>query len=346
MMIGHFLMAIDRMPVFYTAMVFLIIGVGGIKGNISTVVGKLYGQGDPRRDRGFTIFYIGINIGSLLAPLICGYLGEAVSWHLGFAVAGVGMGIGLLTFLFGQPLLRGVNLDAPARSPREAQPHDPAASEIEWHRILVLALIFSFVVLFWAGYFQTWVSLVLWADANTYRPLLPAWLGGKQFPATWTQTFNAAFIIVLAPVVSALWGALGRRGREPSATTKMVLGLAFLGLCYVVMVVAARVTGGHDASLFWLVGCFFFMTLGELALSPVGLSLVTKLAPPRIGGLLMGVWFWTLFLGFKLGGWVGGFWERVSHAAFFGGWTVASLVAAGVFLLILPTIKRLAHGAD
>jgi len=259
------------------------------------------------------------------------------------------MALGLVTFAVGSRMMRGVDLRAPGRSQAVVEKTDAASEAIERNRILVLALIFSFVVLFWAGYFQTWVTLVLWADANTFRPMLPAWLplfGGNQFPASATTSINSAFIMVLAPLMSALWGALAKKGREPPASGKMVLGLVFLALCYVVMVFAVRVTGGHDASLMWLVGCYFFMTVGELCLSPVGLSLVSKLAPARIGGMLMGVWFLTLMLGFKLGGWVGGFWERVSHAAFFGGWVVASLVAAAAFLLVLPTIKRLAHGAD
>ncbi|HJZ87234.1 MAG TPA: peptide MFS transporter [Polyangia bacterium] len=344
MMIGHFLMAIDRLPVFYTALACLIIGVGGIKANISTVVGKLYQPGDARRDRGFTIFYMGINIGGLLAPLVCGYLGESVSWHLGFAAAGVGMAIGLASFLYGQRLLAGVDLGPASRGEKESG--RKAIAREDWGRIAVLLIIWVFVMLFWAGYFQTWVTLTLWADANTYRPMLPSWLGGKVMPASWTTSFNSAYIIVLTPLVNALWLALARRGLEPSSPFKMVLGLVGLALSFAIMVMAARLTGGHGASLAWLGGCYFLMTVGELTLSPVGLSLVTKLAPPGIGGALMGIWFLTNAVGYKLGGWVGEYWERVSHGTFFAGWVVVSLAAALVFLLLLPTLKRLAHGAE
>jgi POT family proton-dependent oligopeptide transporter len=348
MMAGHILMAVDRLPAFYTALGLLILGVGGLKGNVSTVVGKLYRPGDERRDRGFTLFYMGINLGALTSPLICGWLGQRVSWHLGFVAAAVGMGIGLLTFLLGQRTLRGVDMGVPQERAREKDAVAGGLTREEWGRVAVLAIVSVFIILFWAAYIQTWISLTFWADRSTALPALPSFIpryGGQLVPSTWFQSVNPVFVVALAPVLSAVWGALARRGREPSTPVKMILGLTFIGVSFLIMTLGALShASGSPASPLWLLFCYLFMSLGELTLSPVGLSLVTKVAPVRYTGLLMGLWFLGISGGYLVGGWVGRLWPEMSHALFFSLFVASSFIGALVFLTLLPTMKRLMHG--
>jgi POT family proton-dependent oligopeptide transporter len=342
MMIGHFLMAIDSLPIFFTALILLILGNGGFKANISTVVGKLYPPGDRRRDRGFTIVYMGINLGALISPLICGYLADHVGWHYGFAAAGVGMAIGLVTFLAARRALEGVDLEAPARAQGAAERTSGAPlTRQERGRVLVLILVSFFVVLFWAGYIQTWDGLTLWADVDTDRHVL-----GYVIPSTWFQSVNPLFVIALSPVLSMVWAALDRRGREPSTPMKMVLGLLGMALCFGLMTVAAAQKGSGQASAWWLVGCYLLMSLGELTLSPVGLSFFSQVAPTRMSAMMMGVWFLAIMSGYKLGGFLGEGWEKMSHLAFFALFAGISLAAAAVFVLLLRKISRMMHGAE
>jgi POT family proton-dependent oligopeptide transporter len=343
---GHFLMAIERLPVLYVALTLLAIGSGAFKANLSTIVGKLYEENDPRRDRGFTIFYMGINLGALLSPLVCGYLAETVSWGAGFAAAGVGMSIGLVVFLIGGRWLRGIDLGpAGRRRPTEGSTARAALSPVEKRRVVVLLLIFLFAVLFWAGFAQSWLSHLFWARDNTYRPTLPAALGGRQVPASWSQSIEPTFVVLLAPLLSALWMALARRGREPSTPVKMALGLGLMGTCFLVMVVAVAVTGGQQASLAWLFGSFLVMAVSELIFSPVGLSLVTQLAPATIGGVMMGMWFLTNAAGYKLGGVFAGRWDEMAHGRYFGWCAALALAGALAFAALLPRLRRMLASA-
>jgi POT family proton-dependent oligopeptide transporter len=255
---------------------------------------------------------------------------------------------GIATFLVGQPLLRGINMgasgkdDAPAPAQQEGTIAANENRETEGGRILALFIIAFFVIFFWAAYEQGGNTLALWADENTNRMI-----GHFEVPASWFQSVNPAFIIALTPLLNLVWAALGRRGKEPSSALKMTVGLFILGLSFVVMRMAAVAGAGEGAkvSMLWLIGAFGVQTLGELCLSPIGLSLVTKLAPARLGGMLMGVWFLSTFAGNKLSGTIGELWTKYSHGTFFAIFIVSSLFAAFVMFILLRPLRKLMAGA-
>jgi proton-dependent oligopeptide transporter, POT family len=310
MAIGHFMMAAEQLFLF--ALFLLIIGSGCFKPNISTQVGGLYAPGDHRRDRAYSIFYVGINIGAFLAPLVCGTLGEEVGWHYGFAAAGVGMCIGLGIYLYALPLL------PPDKSPAfetTTGGHAPLTRE-EWRAIVALLVLFIPNTLFWGCYEQMGNTIVLWADADTDRTLSLAGMH-LQIPTTSFLAFNPFMIFAFTPFVVALWSRQAARNSEPSTLTKMTLGCCGLTAAYLIMALAAFHTGAGKASWLWLFGFFVVLTVGELYLSPVGLSFVTKLAPTRLLSMLMGVWLASSFTGGFLAGWLGSFWSRMAKPEFF-----------------------------
>ena len=310
MAIGHFMMAVEQLFLF--ALLALILGSGAFKPNISTQVGGLYAPGDHRRDRAYSIFYVGINIGAFLAPLVCGTLGEEAGWHYGFAAAGVGMLIGLSIYLYALPLLPADELQKAKAGQIVRRPLD----RNEARSIIALLVLFIPTTLFWATYEQSGNTIVLWADANTDRAL--DLLGfATQIPTTWFLAFNPFMIFAFTPFVVALWTRQAARGSEPSTVAKMALGCFGIALAYAIMAIAALHAGGGKASWLWLFGFFVILTIGELYLSPVGLSLVTKIAPVRILSMMMGVWLATSFLGGFLAGWLGSFWSRMEKPEFF-----------------------------
>ena len=310
MAIGHFMMAVEQLFLF--ALLALILGSGAFKPNISTQVGGLYAPGDHRRDRAYSIFYVGINIGAFLAPLVCGTLGEEAGWHYGFAAAGVGMLIGLSIYLYALPLLPADELQKAKAGQIVRRPLD----RNEARSIIALLVLFMPTTLFWATYEQSGNTIVLWADANTDRAL--DLLGfATQIPTTWFLAFNPFMIFAFTPFVVALWTRQAARGSEPSTIAKMALGCFGIALAYAIMAIAALHAGGGKASWLWLFGFFVILTIGELYLSPVGLSLVTKIAPVRILSMMMGVWLATSFLGGFLAGWLGSFWSRMEKPEFF-----------------------------
>lgn len=351
MAVGQFLLATEDFSLFYPGLACLAIGNGAFKPNISTLVGKLYPPGDSRRDSAFSIFYMGINVGAMLAPLVCGTLGERVSWGWGFFAAGVGMIIGLIIFRTGlRRHLGHINVDEPQPSPEisgAVAPTDPAERRQEFGRIASLFIISLFVVFFWAAYEQAGNTLALWADSNTVRDLSLPVLGTVNVPATWFQSVNSVFILLLAPILSEGWLMLARRGRAPSAPMKMAIGLFCLGLGFVVMVVAAEVAGSETGrvSMWWLIFAFCLHTIGELCLSPIGLSLVTKVAPARLAGMLMGVWFLANFGGNKIAGTLGELWERYPHTTFFSIFVVSSLGASALLFVMVRPLKKMMGGA-
>ena len=310
MAIGHFMMAVEQL--FLLALLALILGSGAFKPNISTQVGGLYAPGDRRRDRAYSIFYVGINIGAFLAPLVCGTLGEEVGWHYGFAVAGVGMLTGLAIYLYALPLLPADELQKAMASHSARRPLDGN----EWRGVIVLLILFVPTTLFWATYEQSGNTIVLWADANTDRTV--DFFGFvSKIPTTWFLAFNPFMIFAFTPFVVTLWTRQAARGSEPSTVTKMALGCFGVTAANLVMALAAFHTGGGQASWLWLFGFFVILTIGELYLSPVGLSLVTKIAPARILSMMMGVWLATSFVGGFLAGWLGSFWSRMEKPEFF-----------------------------
>ncbi len=319
MAIGHFMMAFE--PLFLFALTTLILGNGAFKPNMSAQVGTLYARGDPRRDRAYSIFYVGINVGALLAPLVCGTLGEEVAWHYGFTAAGVGMVIALVVYLYAIPTLPPDELHLARAEGTDKQPLD----RNEWRRVLALILLFMPVSLFWAAYEQQGNTIALWADDYTDRYIdLVVWKG--EIPVTWFQSINPLLIVVFTPFVLALWRWQEERGREPTSVTKMTLGCFMLALSNLVLAGAAYVAMGDSVSWFWLLGYFVVLTVGELYLSPIGLSLVSKVAPARVVSVMMGVWLGTSFVGNFLAGWLGSYWSSMNKLHFF-------LMIAGVAAL-------------
>ena len=310
MAIGHFMMAVEQL--FLVALLALILGSGAFKPNISTQVGGLYAPGDRRRDRAYSIFYVGINVGAFLAPLVCGTLGEAAGWHYGFAAAGVGMLIGLSIYLYAMPLLPADELQKAKAAHAVSRPLDRG----EWRGVIAILVLFIPTTLFWATYEQGGNTIVLWADANTDRVVSLLGLA-VEIPTTWFLAFNPFMIFAFTPFVVALWTRQAARGSEPSTISKMALGCFLVAVSYLIMAAAAWHAGAGMASWLWLFAYFVVITVGELYLSPIGLSLVTKLAPARSLSMMMGVWLATSFIGNFLAGWLGSFWSRMEKPEFF-----------------------------
>ncbi|MFI4961337.1 MAG: peptide MFS transporter [Hyphomicrobiales bacterium] len=318
MAIGHFMMAFEHLFLF--ALGFLILGNGAFKPNISTQVGALYAPGDRRRDRAFSIFYVGINLGAFLAPLVCGTLGEELGWHYGFAAAGVGMTTGLIIYLAATPALP---KDSFAKRETAAVPMGREA----WLSIGALMALMLPVSLFWGTYEQQGNTIALWASEYTDRHL-----SGVEIPVTWFQAFNPFMIFAFTPFIVALWRRQG--AREPSTVAKMAIGCFLNAAAYLVMVAAAWYAGGAPASWLWLFVYFVVITIGELYVSPVGLSLVTKVAPLHLLSMMMGVWLSTSFIGGFLAGYLGTFWSSMSKTDFFLMLAIIS-AAAGLMIALL-----------
>jgi POT family proton-dependent oligopeptide transporter len=320
---GHFMMAFESLLLF--ALVALILGNGAFKPNMSAQVGDLYAPGDARRDRAYSIFYVGINLGAFFAPLVCGTLGEEVGWHYGFGAAGIGMLIGLAVYLYASPML-------PPDRITPLHEHAPLSHD-ERRALFALIALFIPATLFWATYEQQGNTIALWADQNTDRSVnLLFWSG--QIPATWFQAFNPFMIFAFTPLVVDLWTRQARRGREPMTLTKMALGCFGVAAAYLIMAAAAWHTGGAKASWVWLFAYFVVLTVGELYLSPTALSLVSKIAPVRIVSMMMGVWLATSWSGGFLAGWLGSLWSRMDKVHFF--LMIAAIVGvAGVLIWLL-----------
>ncbi len=337
MAIGHFMMAVEQLFLF--ALFALILGSGCFKPNISTQVGGLYPPGDPRRDRAYSIFYVGINVGAFLAPLVCGTLGEEVGWHYGFAAAGVGMCIGLCIYLYALPHLpQTPTQPSPARGGGKGggkaqaarAEHRPLRRD-EWRAIAALLVLFVPNTLFWACYEQIGNTTILWIDADVDRSI-GLFGSAARIPTTWFLAFNPFMIFAFTPFVVALWARQAARGSEPSTVTKMALGCFGLTAANLIMGFAAFHAGAGQASWLWLLGSIAVTTVGELYLSPVGLSLVTKVAPARLLSMMMGIWLATSFTGGFLAGFLGSFWSRMPHIEFF--LMIAAIAAlAGAMIL-------------
>jgi POT family proton-dependent oligopeptide transporter len=340
--LGEFCLFLQADFTLYLGLVLLMIGTGFLKGNVSTIVGQLYAKGDIRRDAGFSIFYMGINLGAFIGPLIAGYLAQNVDWHIGFAAAGVGMALGLIQYVLGkrhlQPAL--TRIDAQPSSRQGTATLAGPMSADDWKRIAAITVLFVFASIFWAAYEQAGSTLNLFADRYTRLSVL-----GFSFPSSWFQSVQPFFVIVLAPVFAWFWIRLG--SRQPSSPAKFAYGLLFAGLTFVVLVPAAALAQsgeGVRVSPMWLVFALFLSELGELCLSPVGLSVVTKLAPSRILGLMMGVWFLSNSVGNKLAGYAAGFFSTLPLTVLFGTVAAISLAAALVLFVLVKPIKRLMGG--
>jgi POT family proton-dependent oligopeptide transporter len=336
MALGHFMMAFE--PLLLFALLTLILGNGAFKPNMSSQVGELYPRGDARRDRAYSIFYVGINIGASLAPFVCGTLGEEVGWHYGFAAAGIGMLIGLATYLRAAPYLQ----PDPLLTAAPAATRKPFTRD-EWRATAALLILFVPVSLFWATYEQQGNTIALWADQNTDRTV-DLLFRTAEIPTTWFQAFNPLMIIAFTPLVIALWTRQARRGREPSTLVKMALGCAGVSAANLIMAAAAVHAGPAKASWLWLVAYFVVITTGELYLSPIGLSLVSKVAPVRRLSMMMGIWLATSFTGNFIAGYLGSFWSAMAKPDFF--LMIAAIAfAAGVVIWAFDRPLRAALGA-
>ena len=369
---GHFTLAIPSTMAFYLGLTLIVLGTGLLKPNVSAIVADLYPEGGARRDAGFSVFYMGINVGAFAGPLICGYLGEGINWHLGFSVAGVGMLLGVVQYVWGWRHLGDagqlrVQKDGRMRALRTlcvgfgvvvtlillvgslqttglltlsilsvAQGTGVIITVLvvlyfayvflfegldddERKRVAVIPVLFVAAAIFWSGFEQAGSSMNLFADRLTDRNVF-----GWEAPASWLQSVNPLFIIILAPVFGSLWLRLG--ARNPSIPVKFTLGLVQLGLGFLVLAWGASfATGGNAVSPMWLIVTYFLHTTGELCLSPVGLSSITKLSPKRLVGQMMGIWFMASALGNLLAGLVAGLIESLPLPQLFG--TVGLIVA-------------------
>lgn len=390
MAIGEFILTFmgfkilpENVTVFYIGMAMIIAGNGFFKPNISTMVGTLYKQGDPRRDGAFTIFYMGINIGAM-SPIICGWIGENYGYHLGFGLAGVGMLLGLFSFLAlrkylgdkGLPpqttggasrrssvvlttvlVLAGVVLFIPLAAYLVSKPGIVAewaapiaggvfilyilweagrSSRAERHGIFVIVILSLFSVLFWAFFEQAGTSMTLFTDRHVDREVL-----GYEIKTSMFQAVNPIFIVLLGPFFSMLWTGLGGLGRNPSSALKFSLALFQMGLGFLVLLLAVKqVSNGVKASLLLLILTYFLHTTGELCLSPVGLSMVTKMAPVRLAALLMGMWFLSNAFAHILGGVLAAQSADWGFEKLYTVIAISGIVAGVVLLAIYPIIKR------
>jgi len=330
MAIGHFLMAVESM--FLLALLFLIVGNGCFKPNISTQVGALYPKDDPRLDRAYTIFYAGVNLGAFLAPLVCGYLGQRWGWSWGFGAAGVGMVFGLLLYLWGQKFLA---TDSLTRARELHTEHTPLTRK-QWMAILGFIVLCVPVIVFWMVYEQGGNTLQLFADRNADWHIF-----GWEMPSTWYQAINSMFIFTLTPVLNMLWAWQAARKTEPSSVIKLAMGCTFLGLSFLPLIFITRgLADTGRISVSWLVGNQFIYTLGEMYLSPIGLSVVAKIAPPRMVSMMMGVWYLSISAGEYLAGYIGTYYEKMSHPSFFLMLLLFGVAAGGVIFALQRPIKN------
>ena len=346
--LGHVALTFKALPFFYSGLGLIVVGTGLLKPNVSTLVGSLYAPGDTRRDAGFSIFYMGINLGAFLGPLVAGLIAQRVDWHLGFACAAIGMALGLTQYILGrrrlqpaierlavQPRTQAVEAVAP---PSEASGRGLHFTADEWKRIGAIVILFLVAILFWGAYEQAGSTLTLFAERHTR---LDVW--GFSFPSSWYQSVQPIFVIILAPVFAWLWMRLGPS--EPSVPTKFALALFFMGLSFLVLVPAgAMATGeGIRVSPWWLFWSYAISELGELCLSPVGLSAVTKLSPARIVGIMMGVWFLSNAFGNKLAGSAAAYMTMPLNQLF--GIVALTLFGAALLMFVLVRPIRRLMGA-
>ncbi|WP_339341343.1 peptide MFS transporter [uncultured Polaribacter sp.] len=346
---GHSVLAIEEMWAFYSGLGLIIAGVGLLKPNISTMVGGLYKQGDIRRDKGFTIFYIGINVGAFLSSLIVGTVGEVYGWHYGFGLAGIGMAAGLVQYLFGQKYLKSVgNFLGASENKEEKDAMNKPLSKIEKDRIVVLLISFLLVIIFWGAFEQAGGLMNLYASDKTDRILsfsLP--FIGNEVPASWFQSLNAMFIIFLGTTVAGYWANRKLKGKISTSLFKMILGLIIMGTGFFFMTAAAAQYESNGASaMYWLVLAYLFHTIGELCISPVALSYITKLAPVKYASLMMGVYFAMTGFGNKLAGLLGEASENLGEYVIFTGIAIFCVIFGFLVMLFRKRLEKLTHGAE
>ncbi|WP_136480074.1 peptide MFS transporter [Cognatitamlana onchidii] len=343
LVLGHSILAIEEMWAFYSGLGLIIAGVGMLKPNISTMVGGLYKQGDIRRDKGFTIFYIGINVGAFLSSLIVGYVGEVHGWHYGFGLAGIGMALGLIQYVIGQKHLAHVgNFLGTSDNQEDKEAMDKPLTKIEKDRVIVLFISFLLVIVFWGAFEQAGGLMNIYAMENTNRMLM-----GWEVPASWFQSLNAMFIIFLGTSVALFWANRKLKGKVSTSLFKMIVGLIIMGTGFFFMSAASSQFESTGASaMYWLVLAYLFHTVGELCISPVALSYITKLAPVKYASLMMGVYFAMTGFGNKLAGLLGESAEGLGEFTVFTGIAVFCVAFGVLVLLFRNKLEKLTHGAE
>lgn len=341
LLIGHSILAIEHLTAFYAGLVFIVLGVGMLKPNISTMVGGLYKQGDVRRDKGFTIFYIGINVGAFLSSLIVGYVGETYGWHYGFGLAGIGMALGVTQYLLGQKYLSQVG-NFLGDSSETSQVMNAPLTKVEKDRIVVLLISFLLVILFWGAFEQAGGLMNIYTMEKTNRMI-----GDWMVPASWFQSINAMFIIFFGSSVAAYWASRKLKGKTSSSLFKMIIGLIIMGTGFFFMTAAtAQYESTGSSAMYWLVLAYLFHTIGELCLSPVALSYITKLAPVKYASIMMGVYFAMTGFGSKLAGLLGEWSQSLGEMTIFTGIAATSVGVGFLVLLVRNKLEPLTHGIE
>lgn len=346
---GHGILAVEALWAFYAGLSLIVLGVGGLKPNISTMVGGLYKQGDERRDKGFTIFYIGINLGAFLSALLVGYVGEVHGWHYGFGLAGIGMAVGQAVFMLGQKYLKGVGESTTEMTPAEQVAKKRPLTPIEKDRMKVMLLSFLLIIVFWGAFEQAGGLMNIYTKQKTDLSLgftIPL-LDISAIPASWFQSVNAFFIITLGIPIASFWIWWKRKGKESSSLLKMAVGVIIMGWGFLFMSAASLEYEANGASaMYWLVLAYLFHTIGELCASPVALSFITKLAPLKYASLMMGVYFAATGLGNKVAGIIGEYSQSAGELEIFTGIAIFCTIIGILVLALLKPLKRLTHGAE
>ena len=371
--LGHFTLAFRALPFFYAGLTLIVIGTGLLKPNATTMLGTLYSREDARRDAGFSIFYMGINLGAFIGPIIAGALAERVDWHAGFACAGVGMLAGVIQYVLGRERLRPaegggrpIGFVPPAQATGKAGTAGPGSvgaaaradasgvgtgnattpvsargfTRDEGMRMLAVCVFFVFAALFWGAYEQAASTLSLFADQKVDRVVF-----GWAIPTSWFVSIQALFVIILSPVAAWVWTKLGPR--EPSTPAKFSYGLLLVGLSFVLLLPAGLMAVAAGAALvspLWLVVAYGIQVCGELCISPVGNSVVTKLAPARVVGMMMGVWFLSIAAGNKLAGYAATLSATVPLPTLFGAIAAITIGASVILMFLTPPVRRMMGG--
>jgi POT family proton-dependent oligopeptide transporter len=336
MCIGLFTLSFGKESLFLLALFIMVIANGFFKSNISSVLGLLYGKDSDKKDSAFTIFYMGINLGALFSPLVCGTIAVKYGFNWGFASAGTGMLVGLFTYkLFENKLLGNCGLEPVKKCFNEDKTKQIKVTKREKLRLYALFILMLFTVVFWTCYEQAGCSLTLFAEYSTNRNIL-----GYLVPTGYFQALNPLYIIILAPLMSELWTVLRRKNIEPTSVEKFTIALVLMSVAYVVMALAGRLSEFGLVSAWWLVVVYLIMTFAELCISPIGLSLVSKLAPRQFMSVLMGSWFLTSFFGNILAGLWGGKYGSISSDILFLTLSVVSLISGVILACMLPYLKR------
>ncbi|MEZ4848380.1 MAG: peptide MFS transporter [Bacteroidia bacterium] len=339
--IGHLVLAFNSLATFYTGLILIILGVGGLKPNISTMVGGLYPGKDPRRDKGFMIFYIGINIGAALGMIIVAIVADQYGWHYGFGLAGIGMLLGQIVFVWGQKFLQGVGEFNKSEAGQLIDMKKPLTS-VEKDRMLVLFLSFLIIIVFWGAYEQAGGLMTIYAQEKTNRFVL-----GWEIPGGAFQAAAAIYILIFGIPVAFLWDQWRKSGKESSSLFKMAIGVMIMGLGFLFMSAAStQYAAEGQSAIYWLLLAYLFHVIGELSASPVALSFITKLAPAKYASLMMGAYFAATGFGNKLAGEIGKLSQDAGEFAVFTGITVFCVIFGVLILALLKPLKRLTHGAE